>query len=122
VSIGRANHIHILTHNPNSTYLLDVESSSGVNSYIYHASHVGQLFFDQGLITKVEAMEPYASNKQKLTLNSEDGWLAQEAASSDPYVNYQLLGATVSDGLLGWMMVGINTMEDVSVATPYLNN
>ena len=44
-----------------------------------HASHVGQLFFDQDLITLVELNEPYASNTQGLTLNSDDDILGEEA-------------------------------------------
>lgn len=72
------------------------------------ASHVGQVFFDQDLIYEVEATSVYAANTQKLTLNEDDGILAQEAATSDPFVEYVLLGDTVEDGLLGWLAFGID--------------
>lgn len=87
--------------------LLDVE-----------ASHVGQIFFDQDLITQVEATGVYATNTQTLTTNAQDGILAQEAATSDPFTNYVLLGDTVEDGLLGWVAFGIDTTlsKEVSAA------
>lgn len=71
-------------------------------------SHVGQLFFDQTLITKVEATSPYSTNKQSLTLNKNDGIFSQEAATSDPVLNYVLLGTSVTQGIFGWVTVGIN--------------
>lgn len=72
------------------------------------ASHVGQVFFDQELIYEVEATSVYAANTQQLTLNEDDGILAEEAATSDPFVEYVLLGDTVEDGLLGWLAFGID--------------
>lgn len=111
---GRTTHIHVMVHynataNANDT-LLDVQ-----------ASHVGQVFFDQDLITEVEATDVYVTNTQQLTTNTEDGILSQEAASSDPMVEYVLLGDTVDDGLLGWIAFGIDTTLDntVSAAATY---
>ena len=98
---GRAPHIHILAH-IGSTTLANGTLSGG------KISHVGQLFFDQTLITKVEATSPYSTNKQALTLNKNDGIFATTAATSDPVLNYVLLGSTVADGIFGWVTVGIN--------------
>lgn len=99
---GRTNHIHILVH-PNAT--------AQANGTILDttASHVGQLFFDQDLITEVEATTTYLANTQDLTTNDEDSILQQEAASSDPYAEYVLLGDSIEDGILGWLAFGINT-------------
>jgi hypothetical protein len=74
------------------------------------ASHIGQLFFDQPLQGLVEYQEPYASNTQSLTTNDEDSILAAEADSSDPVVRYVLLGDNVTDGVLGWISIGIYPM------------
>lgn len=41
-------------------------------------SHIGQVFFDQSLITKVEALPPYNTNTQRLTTNSADRVVAAE--------------------------------------------
>lgn len=75
--------------------------------------HIGQLFFDQDLITAVEATASYVVNQQTLTTNLEDGIAAGEAtADYDPYVDYVLLGDTVEDGLLGFIVVGVDTTAD----------
>ena len=64
-----------------------------------NASHVGQIFFDQDLITQVEETYPYYTNKQPFTLNIDDGIMGQEANGSDPVVEYSFLGDKVTDGI-----------------------
>lgn len=80
-----------------------------------HVSHVGQLFFDQKLINEAESFEPYTTNTQELLLNVDDGIFAEEAANSDPVLNYVYLGDSVEDGVFGWVTVGI---DPTSVITP----
>jgi hypothetical protein len=72
-------------------------------------THVGQMFFDQDLITLVEAEEPYASNTQELTTNAEDSILSEEAGTVDPFIEYILLGDSVADGIFGWLAFGMDT-------------
>ncbi|EED12484.1 extracellular dioxygenase, putative [Talaromyces stipitatus ATCC 10500] len=113
---SRANHIHVLSHPANETIVYPNGTISGL--YSAHASHVGQLFFDQDLISAVEDTDPYSTNTQTLTENSEDSILAQEADSGiDPFVEYVFLGDDVSDGIFGWISVVIDTSED-STITP----
>lgn len=100
--VSRANHIHILTHNTNDTIVRTNATLLGSN-HTAGASHVGQLFFDQDLLTEVEAVAPYNTNTQDLTLNADDSVLATESADTDPFVEYVLLGDSVSDGVLAWM-------------------
>lgn len=111
---GRATHIHVMVHVdptvfPNNT----IRSTT--------ASHVGQIYFDQDLITEVEAEPVYNTNTQQLTLNSDDMLLQQGSQVGDPIVNYVYLGSTVSEGLLGWIGFGINTTlsKDVSAAATF---
>ncbi|KAF2023495.1 aromatic compound dioxygenase [Setomelanomma holmii] len=99
---GRATHIHILAH-INAT--LNTANSTLTGG---HVSHVGQLFFDQTLITAAEAVAPYTTNTQTLMLNKNDGIFEQEAATSDPVLNYVYLGDEVSEGIFGWVTVGLN--------------
>lgn len=100
---GRATHIHVLTVKdakimPNSTW------DAGV------ATHIGQLFFDQSLISAVEAVEPYSTNEQELLENIEDSIAAEEATSEyDIFMDYALLGDAVEDGILSWIVVGIDS-------------
>lgn len=46
-------------------------------------------------------------------LNADDGIFSQEAATSDPVLNYVYLGDSVEEGLFAWVTVGI----DPSVVT-----
>lgn len=113
---GRTAHIHVMVH---------INATAAANGTLIEttASHVGQVFFDQSLITEVELTDAYSSNTQALTTNAQDGILLQEAATSDPFIDYVLLGDTVADGLLGWIAFGINTtaanVYDVRAAATY---
>ncbi|ELR10705.1 hypothetical protein GMDG_04966 [Pseudogymnoascus destructans 20631-21] len=85
---GRAPHIHVLAHFSgsilsNSTYGGDT------------ASHIGQIFFDQDLISQVDTVAAYGENTQPLTTNAEDSIFSEEAATSDPVVEYSLIGDTL---------------------------
>ncbi|RLN46161.1 hypothetical protein BBJ29_005560 [Phytophthora kernoviae] len=102
---GRATHIHIMTHY-NGT--LNKRRYTGG-----HVSHVGQIFFDQSLLTTVQGTDVYANNKNQATKNADDSIVKQSGASSfDPFVKYVLLGKTVSDGLLSWISVGVDMTQN----------
>ncbi|KAI0009577.1 aromatic compound dioxygenase [Xylariaceae sp. FL0662B] len=108
---GRATHIHIMIHQ-GATLLGNATLGNNVT-----ASHVGQTFFDQDLITAVELTEPYNTNTQELTLNADDGILSEETATEgvDPFFEYTYLGEDVADGLFAWVAFGINTTESQSI-------
>ncbi|TGO31688.1 hypothetical protein BHYA_0434g00010 [Botrytis hyacinthi] len=99
---GRTNHIHVVAHVggsilPNGTY-------TGGN-----VTHIGQLFFDQSLITQVEALSPYSTNTQELTLNADDRVLLSEINSGgDPIVDFVLLGDAIDEGVFAWIAIGID--------------
>ncbi|KAF8900611.1 aromatic compound dioxygenase [Mucidula mucida] len=106
---SRATHIHIVAHQngtvfDNGTYVSDA------------VSHVGQVFFDQDLITAVEVTEPYASNTQELTTNADDSIMAEEADDIDPVLQYVYLGDDVSDGIMAWGAIGIDTSASYTVS------
>jgi protocatechuate 3,4-dioxygenase beta subunit len=106
---GRATHIHVLAHFNGTTY------ANGTYGGGY-VSHVGQVFFDQDLITQVEATSPYSTNTQDLTTNADDSIFSEEAASSDPVVEYSLLGDDVSSGVFGWVAFGIDLTSEYTVS------
>lgn len=114
---GRTTHIHVMVH-------LNATPFDNATLIDTTAAHVGQMFFDQDLITAVEATSPYSGNTQTLTTNDEDGILTEEQASGDPIVKYVLLGDTVEDGLLAWLSFGIDTTysRTVSAAATYLED
>ncbi|PYH46048.1 intradiol ring-cleavage dioxygenase [Aspergillus saccharolyticus JOP 1030-1] len=110
---SRATHIHVLSHNPNATSTNSNDTLTGLDSTT--ANHVGQLFFDQDLISEVEATSPYSTNTQELTTNANDSILSEEADTIDPFVEYVLLGDSISDGVFGWISLAIDSDESSSI-------
>ncbi|KAL4796585.1 Intradiol ring-cleavage dioxygenase [Aspergillus venezuelensis] len=107
---GRAVHIHVVTHPGDHFEVLPNNTLAGL--YDTRASHVGQIFFDQDLITEVEKNAPYNTNTQALTNNSDDSILETEAETTDPFLEYVLLGDSASDGVFAWISLGINGTRD----------
>ncbi|RPB03698.1 aromatic compound dioxygenase [Choiromyces venosus 120613-1] len=108
---GRATHVHILAH-VNATLHPNQTLSGGYNA------HVGQLFFDQSLISTVSAVAPYTRSAHDLTLNADDTILAQEAAANmDPVMEYALLGDSVEDGVLAWITIGLDVTARYSISS-----
>ncbi len=99
---GRTTHIHVAVH-------LKAQAQANGTLLDTTAAHVGQMYFDQDLITAVEKNAPYTANKQALTTNAQDFLLTGAAGSSDPVMEYVVLGSGVGDGLLSWLSFGINT-------------
>lgn len=106
---GRTTHIHVLAHF-NGTVFANGTYGGG------YVSHVGQIFFDQDLISQVEAVAPYSTNTQVLTTNDEDSILSEEAASSDPVVEYSLLGDDASTGIFAWIAFGIDLTSEETIS------
>ncbi|XP_055350138.1 uncharacterized protein LOC129596797 [Paramacrobiotus metropolitanus] len=103
---GRTNHIHTIVH-LNGTVLPNNTYAGG------KVPHIGNILFDQALLTSVHATTAYKQNNVPITLNSQDLTFAAESASaSDPVMNYALLGSTVEDGLLGWVTMGLDSTAD----------
>ncbi|KAL2832522.1 Intradiol ring-cleavage dioxygenase [Aspergillus cavernicola] len=112
---GRATHIHVLSHPANETTVnINNDTISGL--YTASSSHVGQIFFDQDLISVVEETEVYATNTQDITTNAEDSILLQELEDDiDPFVEYVLIGDKVEDGIFAWISVVVDSSESTSV-------
>lgn len=99
---GRATHIHI-SGSYNGTVLANHTYAGSV------ASHVGQVFFDQDLITEVEKTAVYNSNTQPFTLNAKDSIFKESQGNGfNPIMDTIQLGDTVEDGLFAWITVGID--------------
>lgn len=111
--IGRTTHVHVMVH-------AGAEPLSNGTLYNTAATHVGQMYFDQDLISKVEETAPYNANEQELTTNAEDGILEEEAATGvDPIMSYVMLGDSVEDGLLAWLAFGVDMsfVRNITAAT-----
>lgn len=76
-------------------------------------AHIGQMFFDQGLVDEVEKAAPYNSNKNPITTNAQDRVANYETlTSSDPFFHYARLGDSIEDGILAWVTIAVDTSQD----------
>ncbi|KAG7443842.1 aromatic compound dioxygenase [Guyanagaster necrorhizus] len=103
---NRATHFHMIVHENGTLFDNGTFSSDG-------QQHIGQVFFDQDLITAVEATSPYANNTIAITENEDDrvfiaGVEPSTGTGVDPVLEYVYLGDGLSDGLLFWGIVGVN--------------
>ncbi|KAJ5083513.1 hypothetical protein N7456_012940 [Penicillium angulare] len=101
---GRTTHHHVVAH-LNTTLLPNNTLAGG------YTPHIGQFFYDQDLIEKVESTYPYNTNKIPQTHNSVDRVFSQETedSTSDPVLHYAYLGDKIEDGIFAWVQVAINT-------------
>ncbi|TQN67353.1 hypothetical protein CSHISOI_08089 [Colletotrichum shisoi] len=93
----------------------DTLAPSSPANHSVQASHVGQIFFDSNLLDHVAAIHPYKSNSQRRIKNDQDAVLMQESNTSDPMVQYAMMGNGVEEGLLGWIVLGIDPEVNVGV-------
>ncbi|KAF2644923.1 aromatic compound dioxygenase [Massarina eburnea CBS 473.64] len=102
---GRATHVHVVGH-MNATLLSNGTLSGG------NVPHIGQLFYDQDIITEVESTYPYNTSTVDITLNSADRvfGLESEDDNSDPIFNYVYLDDTkgAAGGLFSWITIGVD--------------
>lgn len=107
---GRASHTHLLAHMNASVYANNTITDGSI-------THIGQLFWNEELRSAVEAVYPYNTNTQAITDNADDMWdIVQAGTSYDPFPEFMYLGEDVTDGLLAWIQIGVNTTAD------YINN
>ncbi|KAG7443702.1 aromatic compound dioxygenase, partial [Guyanagaster necrorhizus] len=103
---NRATHFHMIVHENGTIFDNGTFSSDG-------QQHIGQVFFDQDLITAVEATSPYVTNTIAITENEYDrvftaGVEPDSGTGVDPTLEYVYLGDGLSDGLLFWGTVGVD--------------
>jgi protocatechuate 3,4-dioxygenase beta subunit len=110
---GRAIHTHLLSHS-NVTLMANGTIQGGA------VSHIGQLFWNEELRSAVEATYPYNTNTQAITTNADDMWsIVQAGTTYDPFPEFMYLGDDITDGLLAWIQIGINTTADQSSSSYY---
>lgn len=79
------------------------------------APHVGQIYFDQSLITEIDRFPPYNTNKNRVVQNTADFLFIQGANGDDPIVRYALVGKTLDEGVFAWIRFGINQQKALNV-------
>ncbi|KAF6752792.1 Intradiol ring-cleavage dioxygenase, partial [Ephemerocybe angulata] len=99
---GRTTHIHAMVHTnwaarDNGTLVSDAGS----------VNHIGQFFFEESWNDKIFAEEPYKSNTQVRTLNSQDGILQGAGPNAFVEINY-LEDENLAGGVVGYITVVVN--------------
>jgi len=104
--VGRATHIHIASHvggsiNPKtSTY-------EGGN-----VTHIGQLFFPEDFLSKIDTTYPYTTNKlaaaNRIRNANDFIYLQSGAGNYNQDMGIHRLGDKLEDGVLGVINIGIN--------------
>ncbi|RAL58769.1 hypothetical protein DID88_009183 [Monilinia fructigena] len=103
----------------NSTFLRGIQAtdSDGVVTFdtIFPVTHIGQLFWNEVLRSAIEETYPYNTNTQAVTSNADDMWSIVQAENDfDPFPEFMYLSDDITDGLLAWIQIGINTTADWS--------
>ncbi|CAD6442386.1 95c11c3a-75a2-4e76-b0d9-60b73cbb9c01 [Sclerotinia trifoliorum] len=110
---GRATHTHLLAHTNVTVFPNNTIQGGAV-------THIGQVFYNEVLRTAVEATYPYNTNTQPITSNANDTYSVIQAESDfDPFLEFMYLSDDITDGLLAWIQIGINTTADWSNDTYY---
>lgn len=77
--------------------------------------HNGQFFFDELWNDKVFAHGPYTDNTNRRTLNKDDRILDEENADgNNAFLELELLGENMSDGILGYISVYLAAIASYS--------
>ncbi|KLU90200.1 hypothetical protein MAPG_09164 [Magnaporthiopsis poae ATCC 64411] len=105
---GRATHIHAIVY-LGATKLANNTLSGG------RAAHIGQLYFDQSLVTATTQVYPYNTNKMAVTPNIRDFLFMMGANGDDPIVRYALVGNKLEDGIFAWMRFGLRQNANLQV-------
>ncbi|KAF8684503.1 Aromatic compound dioxygenase [Rhizoctonia solani] len=74
------------------------------------AMHTGQIFFNESIVQEIAQLAPYNTNNVSRLTNDDDQWFAYENAEGyDAVMDVVYAGQDVSEGLIGSIIVGLNT-------------
>lgn len=72
-----------------------------INSAAGTIYHIGQIFYDEDLLTQVLATSVYSNTTQTRTLNADDTILsAENTDGNNAYADTSLIGDSIEDGVL----------------------
>ncbi|KAG8791889.1 hypothetical protein FRC12_007877 [Ceratobasidium sp. 428] len=98
----------------NWTYL----SNGTVISNSGNVHHIGQIFFEEELNDMVLATAAYQNSTHTRLPNYRDAILPLEHADGyDAFADHVLLGDAITDGVLGYITIGVDTAFQASIFT-----
>ncbi|CAH7689368.1 Intradiol ring-cleavage dioxygenase [Phakopsora pachyrhizi] len=102
---GRATHVHAKVH-------LNFKINNDSTFDSAYVQYVGQFFFDEEINFSVDQMSPYRFNpSENRTLNSKDSLnIFSDSFKNfyNPIFEIEKIGSVISQGLIGFITVGIN--------------
>ncbi|KDN32914.1 hypothetical protein RSAG8_13999, partial [Rhizoctonia solani AG-8 WAC10335] len=100
---GRSIHFHVKVYE-NGTVAENGTFIAG------RAMHTGQFFFNESIVQEVAQLAPYNTNDVSRLTNDGDQWYAYENAEGyNAVMDVVYAGADISEGLIGSIIVGLNT-------------
>ncbi|GAB1526539.1 hypothetical protein RhiTH_009706 [Rhizoctonia solani] len=100
---GRSIHFHVKVYENGSV----AENGTFIAG---RAMHTGQFFFNESIVQEIAQLAPYNTNNVSRLTNDDDQWFAYENAEGyDAVMDVVYGGQDVSEGLIGSIIVGLNT-------------
>ena len=105
---GRTTHIHAIVY---------LGATKQANNTITggRAAHIGQIYFDQSLVTAIDKVAPYSTNRNPVTQNVNDFLFRAGANGDDPIVRYAFVGSRLDEGVFAWIRFGIDQTQNKRV-------
>ncbi|KAF8703155.1 Aromatic compound dioxygenase, partial [Rhizoctonia solani] len=100
---GRSIHFHVKVYENGSV----AENGTFIAG---RAMHTGQFFFNESIVQEIAQLAPYNTNNVSRLTNDDDQWFAYENAEGyDAVMDVVYGGQDISEGLIGSIIVGLNT-------------
>ncbi|ORY72247.1 Intradiol ring-cleavage dioxygenase [Leucosporidium creatinivorum] len=110
---GRTVHTHLMVHD-NYT----IQDDGTINSAAGTIYHIGQIFYDEDLLTQVLATSAYTNTTQTRTLNADDTILTSENTDgNNAYADTSLIGESIEDGVLAYITIGVDSTLSDSITS-----
>ncbi|KAG8739920.1 hypothetical protein FRC10_004981 [Ceratobasidium sp. 414] len=95
-----------------------VASNGSIISHAGQVRHIGQVFFEDDLNEQIVTQGVYANTTQSRTYNIDDSILDSENADGyNAYASTELLGDVVTDGILAYITIGVDTTFEGSITS-----
>ncbi|CAE6423432.1 unnamed protein product, partial [Rhizoctonia solani] len=108
---SRTVHIHTMVQTNYS-----VATNGSIISHAGQVRHIGQIFFDEDLNDQVLAQPAYINTTQIRTVNDDDSVLEEQNTDGyNAFADAELLGSDVSDGVLAYITLGVDTTHTSSI-------
>ncbi|KAI0173751.1 Intradiol ring-cleavage dioxygenase [Pestalotiopsis sp. NC0098] len=109
--VSRTTHIHVTVQS---------NVSNGTSYSASSTQHLGQLFFEESLLSSVYSLSPYSEHLSTLnrTTNSEDSLFSSAtSAGYSAIISVEQLADDIAAGLVGYITIGVNTSAEAAVTT-----